>query len=469
MSLRSNPSLAGRPLAVAEGAERRTIVDVCADAIGVRVGMTPKQARAACPQLTVVARDETAERAASLAVLEALELCGPEVEGATPGMYYFDAAGLPDGPLHAIERAAALINALGFSCNPAVAGDKFSARCAALVSGGTPRVVAAQQSAAFLAPLPIALLPLAPGDADRFSLLGLRTLGHIAALPAGPLAARFSERARAYARLARGDDDEPLRPHRAATVHEYRLEFDDAVDRLDALLFALRGCLAAVADRLAGSAQACDRVEIVLECEDGAPTCVCVGLAEPTASAAAMFDVARVALEARTALGAIAGLSVRVSACNRPPPQMTLFDGSSASRRAALAGTLARLHAALDRDDVVMMQADLCRSRVPERMQRATPLDSVEAIVQTTSLCPPQSAQPAAATWTPALRLVDPPRRIEEPADNASRAGPFRFSESWWERPVERDYYQLADRDGGLMLVFRDLRDDRWYVQGIFD
>jgi protein ImuB len=55
------------------------------------------------------------------------------------------------------------------------------------------------------------------------------------------------------------------------------------------------------------------------------------------------------------------------------------------------------------------------------------------------------------------------------PPPTAARAGPFRLSESWWEHPVERDYYQLVDNAGALLLVFRDMRDGCWYLQGVFD
>jgi hypothetical protein len=79
------------------------------------------------------------------------------------------------------------------------------------------------------------------------------------------------------------------------------------------------------------------------------------------------------------------------------------------------------------------------------------------------------SAHDRAGAWAPALRLVDPPKPIAPPVAAASRAGPFRLSESWWEHPVERDYYQLVDPGGALVLVFRDLRDGGWYLQGVFD
>ncbi|HLJ82622.1 MAG TPA: hypothetical protein VKT51_00430 [Candidatus Eremiobacteraceae bacterium] len=599
--LRRHPSLRGKPIAVADGVQRREIACASLDALGVHAGMTPKQARAACPTLAVIARDHAAERTAGEELLDALETCSPDVEGAAPGLYYFDASGLPAGEAGALGAALALAEALGYTgAAAAAADDKFTARCAALVAGAGISIVPPGGNAAFLAALPVSLLPLAPGDIERFDLLGLRTLGSIAALPTAPLAARFGERARAYARLARGDDREALRPRRIQAPYEERIAFDGSIDKLEALFFALRGCIAAVATRLAGAAQVCDRVDIILERDDAhsfpaasqampaavmpAPgvrtVCdgdasaaspvmpapgvrtVCDGdalslassslsrstssslspsmapllvrrpaahradasaaepavpkagaseaaraakverrrvdipkirqvpgdgtagsaaggvagkiiipvmLAEPTASAATIFDLARVALEARAGQGAVSAVTVRALPCADPPPQLSIFDGSNGSRRAALAATLARLQAALDRDAVVTMLPTPSRSRLPERMQRAQPIASPREFDRAASdvRCKAGTVDSRAA-WAPALRLVDPPALMEPPASGVACAGPFRLSESWWERPVERDYYQLA---GGseLLLVFHDLRDGQWYVQGVFD
>ena len=476
-------------MAIAQGESRREIVCASRNSIGVTPGMTPKQARAACPGLVVIARDDNAELAATRELLDALETCGPLVEGAAPGVCYFDAAALPGGEAGALGAAAALVAELGFSCAAGIADDKFTARCAALVAGAGVSIVSPGGSAAFLAPLPIGLVALAPGDADRFDLLGLRTLGQLAALPAGPLALRFGERARQYQRLARGAGDEPLRPRHVVTPYEERFAFDGAVDRLESVLFALRGCIGAVAARLAGCAQTCDRFDVVLEFAAESAT-VPVLLAEPSASAETMFHLARIALESREMLESIAAIAARVMPCGQAPPQLSLFDGTAASRRAALAATIARLQAALRRDDVVTMAATPARSRLPERMQQATPIDSPRDLL--TDSCSPGLLRPGshtrtraqergtavahlsngdaqAAPWAPALRLVDPPAPIAAPALPSARAGPFRLSESWWERPIERDYYQLVDPAGALLLVFCDARDGCWYLQGIFD
>jgi len=110
-------------------------------------------------------------------------------------------------------------------------------------------------------------------------------------------------------------------------------------------------------------------------------------------------------------------------------------------------------------------------------MQRAVPVASPKQM-EPSDMFAPSAARAAVdraavdragQAWAPALRLVSPPKPIDAPKDASTCAGPFRLSESWWERPVDRDYYQLMDRAGGLMLVFRDLCDGRWYLQGVFD
>ena len=474
--VRANPSLAGRAIAIADGVSRREIVARNRAAAAVALGMTPKQARSACPRLVVIAREEQNEREAVGELLEALECCGPDIEALTPGICFLDVTGVADGETQTLGTAMAQVHALGFAATAGIADDKFTARCAALTGGGCS-IVPSGGSAAFLAVLPISLLPLAAGDEERFDLLGLRVLGQIAALATAPLAARFGERARHYAALARGEDAEPLFPHRAQTVYEDRFAFESTVTQLEPLFFALRGCVGNVAGRLAGAAAVCDRVDVIvildatnldaMRKEDGAmPTVftIPVKLAEPTSSPVVIFNLARVALEAQERLGPVEAIIVRAMACGQPPPQLGLFDGARGSRGAALAATLARLHAALAQDDVVTVVAQRERSRLPERMQRALPVSSPQ------QFAPPKRAiAQAPPAWAPALRLIDPPRSMRAPHVQATYAGPFRLSESWWAGAVERDYYQLRDVDGALVLAFHDIREGSWYVQGVFD
>ncbi|HZI10056.1 MAG TPA: DNA polymerase Y family protein, partial [Myxococcus sp.] len=49
-------------------------------------------------------------------------------------------------------------------------------------------------------------------------------------------------------------------------------------------------------------------------------------------------------------------------------------------------------------------------------------------------------------------------------------AGPERLEGEWWsETPYQRDYYRVHFEGLGPAWVFRDGRDGRFYLQGLFD
>jgi hypothetical protein len=42
----------------------------------------------------------------------------------------------------------------------------------------------------------------------------------------------------------------------------------------------------------------------------------------------------------------------------------------------------------------------------------------------------------------------------------------WRLDDEWWrERPISRLYHTLVLEDGTLLVVYRDLLVDEWYVQ----
>ncbi len=46
--------------------------------------------------------------------------------------------------------------------------------------------------------------------------------------------------------------------------------------------------------------------------------------------------------------------------------------------------------------------------------------------------------------------------------------GPERIEDNWWQKPVSRDYYITADKDGQHYWVFHDRLTQQWYVHGVF-
>src|SRR3989442_1531376 len=69
-----------------------------------------------------------------------------------------------------------------------------------------------QQVEVFLAAQPVGMLPVSEEMRRRLRLLGIETLGALAALPRSALAAQFGPQGALAWELARGEDDSPVRP-----------------------------------------------------------------------------------------------------------------------------------------------------------------------------------------------------------------------------------------------------------------
>ena len=48
--------------------------------------------------------------------------------------------------------------------------------------------------------------------------------------------------------------------------------------------------------------------------------------------------------------------------------------------------------------------------------------------------------------------------------------GPERIETGWWRgRPVGRDYFRVETTAGRRFWLFRRLRDEKWFLQGMFE
>ena len=197
---------------------------------GVHVGQRRRAAQAACPALVVVASDPSREARAFEPVIAALEAFTPIVELTEPG----SCACATRGPsryaggddMLAARVHGAVLTALGETVGVAgppgvgLADGVFAATLAARRSAQTaaPLVVAAGQSAAFVAPFPVDVLADALAEATELvgvlPRLGVRTLGEFAALSLADVVGRFGAVGQIAHRLASGGDSRPLAARR---------------------------------------------------------------------------------------------------------------------------------------------------------------------------------------------------------------------------------------------------------------
>jgi protein ImuB len=263
--------LARGPVALAPEPGREPLIgeaSAAAEALGVKAGLRLGEALARCPSLRLVAPDPAGVADEWDRVLCALEGIGAEVESERAGVACFDASGLLnlhgglDGVLTVTRRALR-----GAPARLGVAPSRFAAVAAAskarprrpevtpgakppfgrrlgrgpagglsgggLSGGGLSGARGGRGRdalAAYLAPLPIALLGSRPETAalpEPLERFGIRTLGELAALPRAALADRFGAAGPLARDLARGRDT-PLVPRRAAERLEEALELPES-------------------------------------------------------------------------------------------------------------------------------------------------------------------------------------------------------------------------------------------------
>lgn len=232
-------------------------------------------------------------------LLDALGRHSPTVEADPPDGCWLDLRGGKRSSALAEQGAAILTTACeqGYlDCRLGVAPTPGVARLAARWGTATPTVLAPADVAAFLAPLPVATLGLAEEDARRLALVGLDTLGAIAALPRGSLGDYLGGAALPVEAVARGKDDRSLVPVRPPLVVKAWRVLDFALaDRaqLDALLGRL---LARPLADLGRRGLGATRVRLTLGLERGKPLVVEVPLLTPTTEPHAVLGLLRAAL-----------------------------------------------------------------------------------------------------------------------------------------------------------------------------
>jgi DNA polymerase-4/protein ImuB len=176
-------------------------------------------------------------------VAGALERVSPSVAPTAGEELFLDLRGLArlyEDDLERLERAIRAAVPPPLRPRIGVASGKFAASVASRAAGPVGmRVVPAWETVGFLAPRPIAHLPLPPEVLRRLELLGLRRIGDLAGLPFGPVQAQLGAvGARAW-RLAHGQDDDPVEPRPAVETVRAALRFEAPLARVEAVMRAV--------------------------------------------------------------------------------------------------------------------------------------------------------------------------------------------------------------------------------------
>jgi nucleotidyltransferase/DNA polymerase involved in DNA repair len=163
-----------------------------------------------------------------------------------------------------VRRQTHLAPAIG------LASGKFPAYVAAAsVEPNKALIIDPGREIAFLAPFPIDLLPLDGEMSRRLRLLGIRTLGQLAALPSSAVLAQFGTQGRLLHQLAQGHDNRPLLPRRPKARELASHWFDDPIANRPVLEAITQTLAAELGGRLQANGLVGRELRLALHLEGG--------------------------------------------------------------------------------------------------------------------------------------------------------------------------------------------------------
>jgi nucleotidyltransferase/DNA polymerase involved in DNA repair len=519
------------PVALIEaGGKRLRAVTAAAARAGLRAGMRPAEARALCADLIELPWDDVAIDGAITEASAAFLSAGPQVSpvAGAPGLWWVGASGFdPVGG----ERALAMeLLRVAKRWHPrprvAIAGSCVAARAATWAGASFDQraserslvhVVPAGHDAAYLAPAPLALVPMDEELQSALHALGLRTVGALAALSAEDVERRWGDAGIRAWRLARADDLRRPVLARVETQPAVEVELAAPSSTMEPVLFLVRAALDRLVQELIAHGRAAAAVAITLTLDDARGALVSepvhtvtreVRPARPLARVAPLFERCRALLDRWTLTAPVSAVRVAIAAA--APLTGEQGDLLSASWRdiGAADAALERLRSELGPDAIVRaVHQDTHR---PEKAGVWKDALEVEPVARTRDVMP--AVRPTVPATSPtasiARTMTDAPRTLQmvrepelpptttaahralEPAEPVdvecegevprvvtwrghripvSRPiGPERLSGDWWDDGYRRDYWRCESL-AGEFVVYLDRADDAWRLQGWVD
>ncbi len=212
----SSPHLSGHPVALADERGLR-VFEVTSEAArrGVRPGMPLREAISLCPSLAVLEQRPARVTRAAEQLVDSVAAVSPLVEPVEAGLVLANLIGLDGLYPDPSDLERALLNAAppALGARLGIAHQRFTAIVAAHAALPLDVVrVAPDDSAAFLADRPAALLPLPEAALWQLRLFGIDTIGQYAELPRHAAAAQFGAPGDLAWLAARALDPTPVRP-----------------------------------------------------------------------------------------------------------------------------------------------------------------------------------------------------------------------------------------------------------------
>jgi nucleotidyltransferase/DNA polymerase involved in DNA repair len=452
---------------------RGRVVDASSDclAAGVTVGMALREARELVPAAAILPADPDADAELLARALDLLERFSAQIEEtAGEGAWFIPA------PTDERRLGAALVDglaaALGLEAAVALAPGKFVARLAA--HRAAERVTLVSDAAAYLAPLPATLLPLAPGAQDRLKLLGITTVGAFAQLPVASVPRRFGPDAARAHQVARGLDLAPVLPRRHPEAPALRRRFEPTIEDRGVLLAVAKQLLDRLSRLLQERGQAWRALTVSVGLEDGRVVERRADLRTPTSDPRASYALLPRLIDALVIDRPVAEITLRVGQLGpEPARQEGLFEPSPVARRERVLDALTEIGRRYRGRLRRIVPGDDPSSLLDDRRLLLLPLEAPTeplAEIFARSTGPAESAIRVRPVALRARRrrifLVEPGAG---PADEIVALHARWDADDWWPAAGRRTYYRVRTGRGRIATLARDHDQQRWLLIENFD
>ncbi len=453
-----------------------------ARALGIVPGMTQVEVDT-FSAVTVLRRSIGEETAATAILLECAGAFSPRVENRREDrtlLCVIDVAGTESlfGPSEALAaNLLTRVRSLGIVARVAVSRNFHAAIAAAkaLSLRTALKVIPAGEEPTALAPLPLSVLDLSKEQMETFSLWGIRTLGGLAALPEKELIARMGQAGKHLRQLARGEAVHLFQPEEPAFSLEERMELDNPVELLDALLFVVSVMLEQLILRATARVLALASIRICLMLEGGTTHTRTVQPALPTNDKQLWIKLLHLDLEAHPPQAAILAVELEAEPGSTSKVQLGLFS-PQLPEPSRLDVTLARIRAIVGENNVghaVLIdthQTDGFRME-PFSIPNTRPIEDV-----------PDSLRPAMRMLRPAetTSVTSQSSRpkafiFRQHRYSVERAyGPWLTSGEWWASTLwgcEQWDLVARSQEGDVLCccLVRDRLQDHWRMVAFYD
>lgn len=258
---------------------------------GIASGWPLNRALVRCPDLAVICRRPEREAALLEELVAFADRFAADVEITSPDTVLLDLAGTKRRSFEELER----LPDSEIEVYHALAETPDLAHFAVLEPRTRGRFISVNEIGA----LPLSLIGLLDRDVKflpMLDLLGLRSLADFCQMPRQALAERFGPLAGHWHDLISGKTRRLLKLHRPPESLFQTMDFDDAIDSSEALVFVFNRLLHVLASRLAARHLAASVLEIHLRLIDGGLKRV-IHLPEPLADPAALLKPIQTLIE----------------------------------------------------------------------------------------------------------------------------------------------------------------------------